>query len=504
MEDSRESSTPADRSHDAAGDTSLLARPSPGAENSGAVPEPCRAPVLVLTTSRSGSTLLRFILDSHPDLACPPETSFAAAGGLLARTLDILENAGSDSKVVTGPWQPSAMTLSTVRETIDRVYGQYLQRRGKPRWCDKSLDTYQFAELITQLYPDAKFICLYRHCMDVIASGIEACPLGVTRFGFDPYVSRTPGNNVAAIGTYWLETVQAIMAFEQQHPESCHRVRYEDLATAPEETATAIFSFLGARQVPGITQSCFVTPHEENGPGDEKIWFTKGVTAGSLGRGTRILADALPPPVRQAVNETLAKLDYRIVDDGWNSSADRIDPRAGTGTAVAAAANGHSSRARSAVDAAARAIADRMSAADGELAEIRSRWPGLAGQTVGIVILGANGEQRELHWTFSGTNGTPGHTDTPRYTGTEQQADAGEPVATLIAPPATWESLLAGQANLVTEITTGRLRCVNRRDKHRVRSDEMHAAATLLGLYQVPAASAPAIADAHGANAYGG
>ena len=31
-------------------------------------------PVGVLTCARSGSTLLRFILDSHPELACPPET----------------------------------------------------------------------------------------------------------------------------------------------------------------------------------------------------------------------------------------------------------------------------------------------------------------------------------------------------------------------------------------------------------------------------------------------
>jgi hypothetical protein len=42
----------------------------------------------------------------------------------------------------------------------------------------------------------------------------------------------------------------------------------------PEETAAGIFSFLGARQVPGISQACFRAPHEGDGPGDEKIWFT--------------------------------------------------------------------------------------------------------------------------------------------------------------------------------------------------------------------------------------
>jgi hypothetical protein len=31
----------------------------------------CDGPVIVLTMARSGSTLLRFILDSHPELTCP-------------------------------------------------------------------------------------------------------------------------------------------------------------------------------------------------------------------------------------------------------------------------------------------------------------------------------------------------------------------------------------------------------------------------------------------------
>jgi hypothetical protein len=37
-------------------------------------------------------------------------------------------------------------------------------------------------------------------------------------------------------------------------------------------------------------------------------------------------------------------------------------------------------------------------------------------------------------------------------------------------------------------MTSGRLRCVNRRDAYRIRSAEMHAVAALLGLTQVPVA----------------
>jgi hypothetical protein len=38
-----------------------------------------------------------------------------------------------------------------------------------------------------RIYPEARFLCLYRHPMDVIASGVEACPWGLGGYGFDPW-----------------------------------------------------------------------------------------------------------------------------------------------------------------------------------------------------------------------------------------------------------------------------------------------------------------------------
>jgi hypothetical protein len=34
-------------------------------------------PVFILTLPRSGSTLLRFLLDAHSDMCCPPETQLS-------------------------------------------------------------------------------------------------------------------------------------------------------------------------------------------------------------------------------------------------------------------------------------------------------------------------------------------------------------------------------------------------------------------------------------------
>jgi hypothetical protein len=458
------------------------------------IAQPCRSPVFILTASRSGSTLLRFMLDSHPDFACPPETSVASMCAQLARTWDILENADADgARLAHDEAVLTPEATAAIRDSIDRCYGRYLRHRGKQRWCDKSLDTIQHAELILQIYPDAKFICLYRHCMDVIASGIEACPWGVYRYGFDPFVAQNPGNSVAAIGSYWLATVQAMLGFEDNHPGSCHRVRYEDLVTAPEDAATAIFRFLGAEPVPGISTRCFQTPHDPNGPGDEKIWFTGEVTTGSLGRGVQVPAGALPLPTRQSINEALAKLCYRLVDGQWSAAAGYADPRTDTNT-IPAAVNGHTAGDRLAT--AVRAITARIdSRAVSDLQQINTRWPALAGQTVAIVVQDPGGGRQEITWTFgNGTNETAATRldKAPALADVAQNVDASGPTATFIAGPATWHSLLNGKANIVTEMLSSRLRCVNRRDGHRIRSDEMHAVAMLLDLTRIPLTRTPA------------
>ena len=96
------------------------------------------SPVFVLTASRSGSTLLRFILDSHPDLACPPETGIARTCANLVLNWSVLE--GTRSPSAGSESLPPEAGLA-VRATIDQMFGRYLERRGKLRWCDKSLDT---------------------------------------------------------------------------------------------------------------------------------------------------------------------------------------------------------------------------------------------------------------------------------------------------------------------------------------------------------------------------
>ncbi len=430
---------------------------------------PNLAPVFILSASRSGSTLLRFILDSHPDFACPPETGVSGACAMFARLWGTLEHGGSGER-----WMPgdevvlSAAAAAAIRTAVDQAFSGYLHRTAKVRWCDKSLEAYEFADIVRQVYPEAKFILLTRHVMDVVASGVESCPWGLHRFGFDPFVTQYPGNSVSAIGAYWLTCVHASLDFAEKHPAACHQVRYEDLVTAPDEIISAIFSFLGVDQVPGIAEACFSTPHDQDGPGDEKIWFTSGIKADSMGRGVVVPAAALVPPLRKPINDVLARLGYRIVDEKWNAAIGRVDPRAGQSPSSARGddVNGLGT----AMSAIRSQIESRRPA---ELADIAFRWPTVAGTTVGIIVEAASGQYEEFRWQFPGaTPEDEEHQDIPRF----------------IAGPDAWMSVLEGRSNLVSEITGSRLRCINPKNPERLRSDEIHAIGALLGVARMPVA----------------
>jgi hypothetical protein len=304
------------------------------------------APVFVLCNGRSGSTLLRFLLDAHPDLACPPETNLPAAAGQLARVWSLIEGAPVPPKDDDElPGIPD-VAVAGVRRALDEITRSYLARRGKTktRYCDKSLGSARFASLLLRIYPDARFLCLYRHPMDVIASGIEACPWGLSGFGYEPYAASMPGNSVGALARCWADSVQKILGAEEQFAGSCHRVRYEDLVADPEGTAAGIFEFLGVGQQPGISERCFSAEREGAGPSDYKIWHTSQVTSSSVGRGWSVPAAMIPPSVIQTIRELTDQLGYLPVDDAWGTASVPADLRASSAGRIEADARGDSTR----------------------------------------------------------------------------------------------------------------------------------------------------------------
>jgi hypothetical protein len=400
-------------------------------------------PVFVLCAVRSGSTLLRFILDAHPQLGCPPETDLPALCAQLAGTSALLAGQplarGRDGtpRPVPGP------ALDSVRAAMAQLIGPYLARRGKARYCDKSLFSAQHADLLLQVFPAAKFICLYRHPMDVIASCIEACPWGLKGFGLDSYAAAAPGNAVLAGARFWSDHAAAILAVEERYPDRCHRVRYEDLVAEPEAVADGVFRFLGVPPSPGVSARCFAPERERLGPADYKIWQTSRISADSVGRGWSIPASLIDPPAAAAVNDLADKLGYIRADQAWGAADGPPDLRVRPGGGPAAPGR---------ADAGATAQLPRAYVLLGHLLQqglfrvsgrFAARWEPCGAESFLIVATSASSAAGSVRWLVNLAART--------VTLADGRA-GGNPVAPaawqLIGSAATWEQVIAGTVNL--------------------------------------------------------
>jgi hypothetical protein len=107
---------------------------------------------------------------------------------------------------------------------------------------------------------------------------------------------------------------------------------------------------------------------------------------------------------------------------------------------------------------------------------VLDNWPTLQGRTIALQIENGGLHKEQVFLNFSESK-----ISFARKTQSEHES-----MATIIAGSSAWKSLLEEKTNLITEITTGQLRCINTRDPYTVRSDEVHAVGTLLGISQVP------------------
>jgi Sulfotransferase family len=207
-----------------------------------------------LTTARSESAFLRMVLDGHPGLARPPEAGAAFGYGRLARVMGVLDRLYrfgplTDGPLTDGPGTGSPFTGPPLHVALE----SYAQRPGNARWAGHPVDCIVFAHRLASLWPRSQFICLTRHCSDVVASSLDASRWAMSGVGVgldpDPDPRSGPvsaaGEAAAAIAAFWLASAQAIVAFSGSYPGRCHHLRHEDLSTDPEGTTERLFSFLG-------------------------------------------------------------------------------------------------------------------------------------------------------------------------------------------------------------------------------------------------------------------
>ncbi|MGO9078747.1 MAG: sulfotransferase family protein [Streptosporangiaceae bacterium] len=409
----------------------------------------CADPVFVFCAGRSGSTLLRFILDAHPDLACPPETELPTMCKRLADVWSVFER----------PADGTALTdaaIAGMRHTLDLMIGPYLNSRGKKRFCDKSIGSAVHAALLVRMYPRARFVCLYRHPMDLIASGLEACPWGLNSYGFEQYIGASPANMVAAIAQYWADYTGAIMAAEQQFPGHCIRVRYEDLVTAPDLVASQIFAFVGVSPAPGISASVFSHDRERFGRSDFKIWNTSRIDTSSVGRGWSVPAPMIPAPLLGTINDLAGRLGYRTVGAEWGTADRPANMLAADGAGAGALAGGQLAEDAAAATArqGTRLLGERLEVGLSRLDDSFSRrWGTLAAERFLIVATTPAGAE-DASWLVDlcARTVTPGNGHS--HDGPQAAAATWRVAGTADG----WRQVVTEGANLGVVFRSGRLR----------------------------------------------
>lgn len=258
-------------------------------------------------------------MDTHPQICSPGQIYVGELCQSLYKTLYF-----SIGQSIPSEPQRIDYVHKESRRLIDELMGRYTSYKDKRIWCDKTTLNLNHLDLLGKVFPDAKYICLYRHCMDVSYSCLRYDPF-MYMDELVPFVSKNPQNIVEAMMDSWIEKTKKIASFERENPARCHRVKYEALATNPSEALRPLFEFLGVEWDPSIPERVFAAQHDR-GHGDMKVAFSRTIHMDSIGRGANISRYYISGEFADRADALLRQLGYEGIDDYYRSFPQVADP----------------------------------------------------------------------------------------------------------------------------------------------------------------------------------
>ena len=200
-------------------------------------------------SGRSGTTLLRAIFDSHPQLAIPDEVSFvirfarphhAVRYGWPGRfdpdacLALIFDNAAFQRWGLPADDVRAAVYADNPADfpgLVRCLYRLWSAREGKPRYADKTPNHVLYISRLARMFPEARFVHIIRDGRDVALSYLN--------------VEWGP-NNVEDAALEWRRRVtRGRRAGQRLGPRRYREIRYEELVEEPERTVRQLCAFLG-------------------------------------------------------------------------------------------------------------------------------------------------------------------------------------------------------------------------------------------------------------------
>jgi hypothetical protein len=194
-------------------------------------------PIFIVGSPRSGTTLMRSIVDAHPNVFCPSwETGlFVHLGAMLDGDLRTVMKKEKDNF----PLSRSEL-VEWARKAAEDLMGRFGARSGKPRWAEKTPAHVHHIGLIHEVFPEAQLVHMIRCGYDVVKS--------LQNMAWAPRRIRWSTHT-------WVASVRAGREAGARLPAGQYtEVRYEELVAEPERVLRGLCDFLGEPFAPQMLE----------------------------------------------------------------------------------------------------------------------------------------------------------------------------------------------------------------------------------------------------------
>jgi hypothetical protein len=177
-------------------------------------------------------------LDSHPNIACPPESKF------ILPLQEVLESPqaiqGLNSMGFT-----RATVVSRLRTFVASFFEDYAVVKGKSRWADKTPNYLDCLPFLEELFErTAQYVVIVRHPFDVCLSFEHAWQKsGRAMRALESHVNEAGDFRVGAC-RFWSDQNLKIASFVPQVASRVVSLDYESLTNYPELVLKKVFAFL--------------------------------------------------------------------------------------------------------------------------------------------------------------------------------------------------------------------------------------------------------------------
>jgi protein-tyrosine sulfotransferase len=282
--------------------------------------------IVVFGCPRSGTTLLRRLLNAHGSIACPGETN------LLSACARFLSSSRGSEGIPVGVLSGLGLAgfarseiLSRLRTFAFKFHEDLSARSGKRRWAEKSAFDSFCLPAIEELCGDTvQYVCVVRHALDVVCSLKDFTDKSEGYlFQLHDYIRRFPRPH-EAFAHAWADATTSIIEFTRRRPEDSCLIRYEDLATDPEGELQRMFRFLGEPWEEGLIGRALI-PGGFDGFDDWKSHKRACIDTSSIGRWRKLLPKLSVNRLAGIVNPCLAECGYEpLVTPGAPSDDDLL------------------------------------------------------------------------------------------------------------------------------------------------------------------------------------